>query len=500
MKKLFNKKNFYVLIAIIILILFAYITYKTPLAGDDWGYALNGSLGTPIKTALDFYQSWSGRFFSELWGMIIPCNKWLWNIINPLLFFGIFICIYKLSYINKKYISVPLLILAMMLTIDNNLRMETYTWIMGTTYVIPLFLSLLYFLIVEKLFITDLYDKKIKILSYLDNACLLIIGLMMENIAASMVVGIVLLIIYAYITKRKALRYLIINLITATVSFSIMRLSPGSTARLLSEHAAWANMNVFEKIINAYPNYLDITFIKNRYAISIFSLILILLAVSSKKNSSLTYKIISIAINLLAIANVFSALVSNFWLNDSSSLYSSIYWVVYVINAFTMLFIYIDDGFRKNKIIFMLIIGGCSSLVMLYSPIYGSRSAIYLIYYLILVSSMLFEDANINKKTIQVIILIGLGILNIERIEEYLYKYRLVGLAQEERLEIIKYYKDHPEVEEAWIPRFPVLTIHGADVEEGDTYHFETFKEYYELPQDADRIIFYWKDSDEQLD
>lgn len=148
----------------------------------------------------------------------------------------------------------------------------------------------------------------------------------------------------------------------------------------------------------------------------------------------------------------------------------------------------------------MLIIGGCSSLVMLYSPIYGSRSAIYLIYYLILVSSMLFEDANINKKTIQVIILIGLGILNIERIEEYLYKYRLVGLAQEERLEIIKYYKDHPEVEEAWIPRFPVLTIHGADVEEGDTYHFETFKEYYELPQDADRIIFYWKDSDEQLD
>lgn len=500
MKKLFNKKNFYVLIAIIILILFAYITYKTPLAGDDWGYALNGSLGTPIKTALDFYQSWSGRFFSELWGMIIPCNKWLWNIINPLLFFGIFICIYKLSYINKKYISVPLLILAMMLTIDNNLRMETYTWIMGTTYVIPLFLSLLYFLIVEKLFITDLYDKKIKILSYLDNVCLLIIGLMMENIAASMIVGIVLLIIYAYITKRKALRYLIINLITAIVSFSIMRLSPGSAARLLSEHATWADMNVFEKLISAYPNFLDITFIKNRYAISIFSLILILLAVSSKKNSSLTYKIISIAINLLAIANVFSALVSNFWLNNSSSVYSSIYWVVYVINAFTMLFIYIDDGFRKNKIIFMLTIGGCSSLVMLYSPIYGSRSAIYLIYYLILVSSMLFEDANINKKTIQVIILIGLGILNIERIEEYLYKYRLVGLAQEERLEIIKYYKDHPEVEEAWIPRFPVLTIHGADVEEGDTYHFETFKEYYELPQDADRIIFYWKDSDEQLD
>ena len=104
MKKIFEKKNFYIYCSIFILLLFAYITYKTPLAGDDWGYALNGSLGTPIKTALEFYNSWSGRFFSELWGMIVPCHKWIWNIVNPLLFCGIFICIYKLSNINKKYL------------------------------------------------------------------------------------------------------------------------------------------------------------------------------------------------------------------------------------------------------------------------------------------------------------------------------------------------------------------------------------------------------------
>ena len=102
MSNLFKKKNFYILASIFVLMLFAYITCKTPLAGDDWGYALNGSAGTPIKTALEFYNSWSGRFFSELWGMIVPCHKWIWNIVNPLLFMGIFICIYKLAYIQNK--------------------------------------------------------------------------------------------------------------------------------------------------------------------------------------------------------------------------------------------------------------------------------------------------------------------------------------------------------------------------------------------------------------
>lgn len=172
MKNIFKKKNFYLLAALFVLALFAYITYKTPLAGDDWGYYINGYKDNPITMALNFYYSWSGRFFSELWGMIMPRNKWLWNIINPLLFFGIFISIYKLGYIKNKYITVPLFMLAFMLSVKDNLRMETYTWIMGTTYVVPLFLSLLYFLVLDQLFSKNLYDTKLKIFVYLDNILL----------------------------------------------------------------------------------------------------------------------------------------------------------------------------------------------------------------------------------------------------------------------------------------------------------------------------------------
>ena len=79
-----------ILMATAVFCFFAVITYLTPLAGDDWGYALNGMKGTPFSTAVEFYFSWSGRFFSELWGFLVAPNKWLWNILNPAFFTVIF--------------------------------------------------------------------------------------------------------------------------------------------------------------------------------------------------------------------------------------------------------------------------------------------------------------------------------------------------------------------------------------------------------------------------
>ena len=128
---------------------------------------------------------------------------------------------------------------------------------------------------------------------------------------------------------------------------------------------------------------------------------------------------------------------------------------------------------------------------MLYSPIFGARSSLYLVFYLIVVSIIVLEDSCMKKWTVLLMIVLSLFII-VDRTHEYISKYHLVGLRQNERMEIIRYYQTHPEEEEAWIPRFPIYSIHGADIEEGDDYHFETFKEYFELPQDADRIIFYF--------
>lgn len=487
MKKLFVKKNFYLFASLFILGLFGYISFKTPLAGDDWGYALNGASGNPIAMALAFYNSWSGRFFSELWGMIIPGHKYLWNIINPLLFTGIFISLYRLGNAKEYPLLGTFFILAFMLSIDDNLRMETYTWIMGTTYVIPLLLSLLYFLIVEKIF--KGYDGRLLI--YSSNILLIVIGLMMENIAATMVGAIVILIVYAFCVKRSVLKYLLLNLLFSLASFIVMRLSPGSAFRLHNDNAAWVELSLLEKLTKAYPNFLEMTFINNNYAILLFSLVLLGLIIFSRKRVPVIKKLINAAILLTGCVAVFSFVFKNGAIS-AASLFSLVFWPCYVVNAFVILLSYIDDEIICHKAVFYLIVAGANAVVMLYSPIYGSRSALYTVYYLIVVGLLALSSYYIRRRTLLLAGFILLFAITVDRTMEYLHKYHLVGLRAAERAEVIRYYQEHPEDEEAWIPRFPIYTIHGADIEEGDTYHFETFKDYYQLPQSADKIIFYF--------
>lgn len=493
--KILKKENFYLLVATFIFILFFYISYKTPLAGDDWGYYLNGTKGNPILMAVDFYFSWSGRFFSELWGFVITHHKMLWNIINALLFCLIFVGIYKIAHVEKKIILIPLIILACILSVDDHLRMETYSWIMGTTYVVPLCLSIWYFYIAEKIFETNIKDKKFYILFVISNIFLLIIGLMMENIAAAMVFATIVLSIYTYFNKRKNTKYFIINGFVSLSAFIIMRMSPGSNYRLFRDNAIWANQNIFEKITNAFPTFIEKTFLDNNYLILILSLSIILLLIFSNNKSQKYkyYKYPAILIQLIAIFEVFSfALPFINRVPSGSDVFSLTFWPIYTVITFLSLFVCIENSKRKDKAIFYFMIAGTCSLVMLMSPIYGSRSSLYTVFYIILVIVLIIEMLPI-KKMIIFIIMLGFIYIIGDRTFEYLYKYKLVGDAYRERVEIINYYIDHPEVEEVWIPRFPIYTVHGSDIEPDDYYHLEVFKYYFNLPQDPNKIYFYYK-------
>lgn len=496
MKKVLNyRKYFYIIGALFIGCLFFYITYKTPLAGDDWGYALNGMSGNPFDLAIGFYNGWSGRFFSELWGFIAAPNRIIWNIVNPLIFVIIFLGIYYLAHVRKYYIIVPVIILAIIMSVDDNLRMETYTWLMGTTYTIPLALSFVYFVITERLVYHDTSLKgKLLYTSLLSNLILFYIGLTMENIAATMIVAVAILIIYAYFNKREMTKYLILNLIVITVSFMIMRLSPGSTARLLRDSAEWAKLNLFEKLANGYPSFINFTFIENNYLIFFLSFTMIYLVLLTNKKTLLPFRLVSVFIQTLAIITVFSFVFikgDNCLLNPNS-LYSMIFWPIYTVDILVILFLCLE-GKRREKAIFFFMLSGTANLVMMYSPIFGSRSSIYTIIFMIVTICLTIESLDIPKYSLLILLLIGSAVV-FDRFGEYHFKYKLVGLKQAERLEIIEYYKDHPEVEEAWIPRFPIFTIHGGDIEPGDTYHFETFKDYYQLPQSADKIFFMYEE------
>lgn len=484
--------------ALLIFGIFFFITYKTPLAGDDWGYALNGMKGNPILQAFNFYQTWSGRFFSELWGFIVAKNKWLWNILNPLLFSSMFIYMFIIA--NKKEntgVVSALLIFTMMLNVSSQIRMETYTWIMGSTYVVPLALSLLYFVIIFKNF--DDLKKMPLVLKICTVIICFYIGLTMENIAAIVVFSELLLIIYYYIKNKKIPLILIVNMIISLISFIIMRLSPGSTYRLIRDHSDFNNLSLTEKIIINLPNFINYSFIEHKLTIAFFASSLIGLSFFKEKNKLLKYAFIIyqlISLGLLFSLNIGSILhndyISN--LNNQNSVFIWLYWLIYIVIAFIIIIRNIENEKDRLKVLFFITIGGSCNIVMLLSPIFGARSSLYFVYFIIVSTALIYQEFIVKEKVWMIVIMIIWVVLSGIRIREYYHKYNLVAQINNERLEIIDYYKNHPEEKDIYLPRMPIYSIHSGDIEEGDDYHFETFKAYYGLNEDTN-IIFYWKEA-----
>lgn len=485
-------KYFFILGAIYIVYLFRYISVRAPLAGDDWGYYLSGQ-DSILKNALNFYITWSGRLFCEIWGFAMASHKEIWNAVNPVLFLLIFISIYFIGSNNKPVTSV-FFIIAMMLSVYFQIRTQTYTWIAGGNYSVSLCLSLLYFLLIDKLLSKDLSKRTRILICILTNIILIIIGLMIENIALTMIIGIVIIIVYLFIkNKRHLIKFFCINLIVSTTGFAITRLSPGSNFRLMRDHPEWIKLSVFEKITEGYHYFIQYGFINNSYTIALFSILIIGLIWFGNKKKNNILKTCYSAIMFVGILAVFSSNIFNIevFLNDDKSLFSMLFWPVYCVVVFLSIIEYMPNGFMKDKAFFFLLIGGLSAGAMMMSPVNGARSYVYLVYYIILTGVIVFNSYDCNKY-INLLFIIGLSFIIYTKNNYYKNLYNDIEYAQQKRLVKIKYYQEHPEDKEVWIERFPENALHSIDIEKGDDYHFEVFKEYYNLPQNANNIVFYF--------
>ncbi|MFV0380346.1 MAG: DUF6056 family protein [Anaerorhabdus sp.] len=495
-----NKERFIVtLLFILFFMLFAFITCASPLAGDDWGYAINGMKNNPLTLVIDFYNQWSGRILSELWGFLIAPNKWLWNILNPLMFTSIAALMYLIINPKRKKISTTLLIFFLMLSVKDFVRMETYTWIMGSTYIVPLLLFLLYLYLI-KLVILD-YNNNVWVFSI----CILlnlVIPLWMENIATTLVFANILILIYFYIHDRSNIKKSILFIVLSVIGLLIIRLSPGAAIRLAGEHSAWLKLSIFDQISRNWNNFLTYTFLDNKYLMLTFSLIML----GVLYNYQFNYKGKKWIFNLLIIVYSFGIIQSTssflysylnlnfltvlFDLNSpNSSLILSIFYTIYVLCTIYTFTKFLQD-FMQFSSNFLLFIAGSSTIVMLFSPIFGSRSSIYFIYLIILLIGSLYNSLNIDIK-LETVITITLITLCLIWTRSYINKYQLVRIKHRERLERIQWIKDNPQTKEAWIERMPIMTIHSADIEDNDTYHQQVFKEYYGLNPNI-KLIFYW--------
>ena len=500
-----KKQYWWIAGALFVFVLFYSITVRTPLAGDDWGYAVNGMTSNPFVKAFEFYFSWSGRYFSELWGFIVAPRKWLWNILNPALFAGIYILMMKIVAPKRNALLVSLAGVMLMLTVTNRLRTQTYTWIMGTTYVVPLFLILLVIWFMKKI----LFEKK-QIRGYHFAAlalCNFYIGLTMENISAASILLNVLMLIYAYFKNKDAMKLTITGVAFSVIGFALIRLSPGASFRLARDFQDWTALGIFGQIQANWVNFLKFTFTNNKYMMLMLSLVNLsaLLHYCTKRNwisrSEQAGVIIQTLILFIAVlASCAPTVVEKMGIEffrlfydletGSGVVFCSIFYILYVINLFWVLWtLFVNEDFYEKMAILML--AGTCNLAMLLSPIFGTRSSLYTVYFIILLTLSVLSEVRISKPEYAVLF-VFCGMMCVQRTLSWKNIYTQVAQIQKERDSILQYYREHPEDDEAWIPRMPDESIHSADIEDWDTYHQNSFKEYYELP-DTTKLIFYNK-------
>ncbi|MBQ6452217.1 MAG: hypothetical protein IJJ29_09880 [Solobacterium sp.] len=476
-------------------LLFALISRWAPVAGDDWGYALGGMWNNPLVKAIEFYRIWSGRFFSELWGFCVAPHKKLWNILNPMIFTGVLWMLMAHSGREKHPYLIPPLAVMLILTVPNGLRKQTYAWIMGTTYVLPLLFFLIYLYCLRKIIFHDDNNRYRKI--FAGSLCLAV-PLYMEN-AAAMLVGVnVLVCIWLYFNKRDKLKLMAVYTVISIIGTLLIRYAPGAVYRMARDHEEFRSLSLFGKIAVNWSQFILYTYTNNSVLTSVMSLCLLILVLKQKRTTvSVTLAVIfawgilqGISPWLYEVTGAgFFQMLSDLS-QEGSLLINTVMYMLYTFALFAAVLLYIRDTEKKWVIVLVLFAAGGANAVMLISPIFDVRSSIYTVYMFILFTLFLAEEITFPDLAEKGIVVLCSAVC-ILRAFGYYDMYHLVHLIEIKRNSQLAWYQVRPDAKDVYILGYPIDWIHSADVVEGDTYHEEYFKKYYYLAEDVTLRFYY---------
>lgn len=492
------KSNYEIIILGSLLFLFVtLISNKTPLAGDDWAFYNNSMQSSIINSALSMYYNWEGRLMTLFSIHFFIMNRSIWELLNPIIYLGVFISSYFIIKPKNKLLFGTVFIF-LMLTMKENVRMEVMTWITGSIYYgIPLLLSFVYCAINYRVY--ESKTSKVHPILFVSSILMAFyLPLGMENISISIMLGTILLIIASYLRDKKVPVIYIVNMVMFIIGYGIWLNSPGSSIRL-SQMPDWNELSLIGKVFQTLPNVLFYTFYQNKLIIITLGLSLILFNYQFKK---IKFAWIFNIIYIISILIMFSQRLYLYFPNNTLlgmlaepySTFNLVFWIIYALILIGN-FVYIAIIEKSTKAISFVLIAFFANASLLMSPVIGYRLMIYSIFYLIVVISLVIDRLEFKLKLDYVLVIILL-VFSVYLANRTISKFQTVEAITREREAIISDYGMYADQykDGIWLPRYPIYTIHGGDIEIEDLYHMKAFKEYYAIPSE-ETIIFYWKES-----
>jgi hypothetical protein len=489
-----NKINaFHTMVGLFIFGLFFWISFATPYAGDDWAFHNNTMNSGIVNATMGMFYGWEGRFFSLLGIHSIILHKSVWNILNALVYVVLYV--FSLKIVKPKFHLIhALLFITLLVTIKDNVRMEIFTWITGSVYyALPMIISVVYAWILHQ----TLQKQVSRVYVVIGALCAFYLPLGMENIAIASVLVTVGSGMFNYYREKKIEWVILIYLISFALAFFIWSLSPGSDIRL-ARMPDWQTLGFFEKIMRQLPGVTFYTFYQNKYLVMFLSLLYVFLLYQSRIGR---IKFYIIGFLLFSLPILFSQSIVRFspsimflnLLTDGVSWVNTLYWILYAA-AILVTSVYLDVIQQKFYYTYYLLFATLSSAALLLSPVLGYRLMIFSIVFMIIIVLAMVQDIKINR-SVYSIVSVGLILLSLVGIRQWVIKYNSVQQITRERQAIIMDYYEYADLynDGIWLPRYPIYSIHAGDIEFENTYHMEAFKTFFNIPQE-ETITFYWKE------
>ena len=238
MKKILKNKWFYFIIIFIFMLIFNSLTSYVM---DDYQYMYLSDGSRRVSSLIDVYNelklmylSWGGRVFAHFFAYtFLMFPKWIFNIVNSLVYVGNIYLIYLIVMNKKRFFPA---------------FGQVFLWLDGScNYSFTLLFQLLF---IYK--ILNIKNSKIStIILYMIIS--LFAGMCNENSSLSLIV---LLIIYM-IVNRKNMKVKVLSLISLICGYLFMFLAPGNYVRLLSRgtHSFFDNFlpKISYLLLNFWP-------------------------------------------------------------------------------------------------------------------------------------------------------------------------------------------------------------------------------------------------------
>jgi len=391
--------NTFLLVIGIIFFFFLYLSYNTPLTGDDWTWGTDKG----ISRLQSFFYGYNGRYLSNIFEILLTRMDIL-RYLTMAAFSTALICFLgRVININKDDNTPYLLSFILLLAMPANIYSQTFGWTAGFVNYVTSLVFLLGFLALTK----NIYSKELP--SYPNWLWIAMIPLglstqlLVEHVTLFAVLTGIYVVVYSYIKYKQFflphITYTISVIIGGMVMFTnkayINVLSGSDSYRTIKEKTS-ENVSFINKVYNSYSDDMyQYLFIDSSIIITFIGVMVIIMIFKSSTKTNWLYllskmTLLFIIISSVLYLNFFMHILDDNFLGNRTNDFEALLSLCFFIAVTVSIFLFVKDIETIARLLYYL-----CGVVLLIAPFifitpYGPRAALASYAFLILMGLELY--------------------------------------------------------------------------------------------------------------